>query len=40
MTQCSAHNAKRIKMFFNFRQREKDLVKGKKKNKKKKGGTL
>lgn len=36
MTQCSAHNAKRIKMFFNFRQREKDLVKGKKKNKKKK----
>lgn len=35
MTQCSAHNAKRIKMFFNFRQREKDLVKGKKKTKKK-----
>lgn len=33
MTQCSANNAKRIKMFFNFRQREKNLVKGKKKKK-------
>lgn len=31
MTQCSANNEKRIKMFFNFRQREKNLVKGKKK---------
>lgn len=32
MTQCSANNEKRIKMFFDFRQRGKNLVKGKKKN--------
>lgn len=33
MMQCSANNANRIKMFFDFRQKEKNLVKGKKKKK-------